>query len=143
MAQFRSLYLEWCTKLKLFQVNLEIQFMPGKISDNIRSIRELKNYTQQYMALRLGITQAGYSKIENGANAIRLEKLEEIASVFEMSLSDIIDFERNDYWKKPKEEAWQCDVVEKLYKDKIDLLEKLLDKTDKELNKYKDKYGGL
>lgn len=38
--------------------------MPGKINQNVKSIRELKNYTQEYMSEQLGMTQAGYSKIE-------------------------------------------------------------------------------
>jgi len=122
--------------------------MSGKINDNIKSIRELKNYTQHYMAFRLGITQAGYSKIERGDNAIGLDKLEQIASVFEMNINTIIEFDTSVYLEqasKSREASQRCGIynLDALYKDKILLLEKLLAKTDWELKKYKDKFGCL
>lgn len=120
--------------------------MPGRINENIKSIRELKNYSQQHMALRLNITQSGYSKIEKGGSGVSLEKLEEIASIFEMDLRDIIGFESSLFLKASSQKASAGAFypdLEQLYRDKIALLEKLLDKTEKELKKYKDKYGCL
>lgn len=38
--------------------------MAIEITRNIKIIREMKNYTQEYVAERLGMTQAGYCKIE-------------------------------------------------------------------------------
>ena len=32
---------------------------------NIKQIRELKNFTQEYMAHEIGISQASYSRLEN------------------------------------------------------------------------------
>lgn len=122
--------------------------MPGKINENIKNIRELKDYTQEYMALRLNMTQAGYSKIEKGVIALSCDKLQEIVSIFEMDLISIIEFESSLYLKsnysKPKaHEQGDLSNIERLYRDKIVLLEKLLDRTDNELKNYKDKYGGL
>jgi transcriptional regulator with XRE-family HTH domain len=123
--------------------------MPGKINENIKSIRELKDYTQEYMALRLNITQAGYSKIEKGTIALSCDKLEEIVSIFEMDLISIIGFERGLYFKsdclKSKSPVGQDNLsnIEVLYRDKIALLERLLDQTDRELKTYRDRYGGL
>ncbi|MFH6991162.1 helix-turn-helix transcriptional regulator [Flavobacterium sp. FlaQc-48] len=123
--------------------------MPGKINENIKSIRELKDYTQEYMALRLNITQAGYSKIEKGIIALSCDKLEEIVSIFEMDLISIIGFESSLYLKsdcmKSKASLGKEDLsnIEMLYRDKIALLERLLDQTDRELKTYKDKYGSL
>lgn len=34
------------------------------VASNIRKIRELRNYTQDYLAAKLGISQNAYSKIE-------------------------------------------------------------------------------
>jgi len=122
--------------------------MPGKINENIKNIRELKDYTQEYMALRLNMTQAGYSKIEKGIIALSCDKLQEIVSIFEMDLISIIEFESSLYLKssysKPRAyEQGDLSNIERLYRDKIVLLEKLLDRTDNELKNYKDKYGGL
>ena len=41
------------------------------IEEKIKNLRELKNFTQEYMAEKLGVTQAAYSKIENGTNNIK------------------------------------------------------------------------
>ncbi|CAD0004797.1 helix-turn-helix transcriptional regulator [Flavobacterium chungangense] len=123
--------------------------MSSNINDNIRSIRELKNYTQEYMAVRLGITQAGYSKIEKGNAKMSFEKLEEIASVFELSVEHIIRFETNLHIANTvKRNSILSDNyglmnLNLLYQDKIMLLEKLLHKTDSELRCYKDKFGLL
>lgn len=122
--------------------------MPGKINENIRNIRELKDYTQEYMALRLNITQAGYSKIEKGTITLSCDKLEEIVSIFEMDLINLIEFESSLYLKSNSmnsKASEQSDLsnIKMLYSDKIALLEKLLDKTDRELKKYKEKYGCL
>ncbi|MDX6182881.1 helix-turn-helix transcriptional regulator [Flavobacterium sp. Fl-77] len=120
--------------------------MNTSIGNNIKSIRELKNYTQEYMADCLGITQAGYSKIESGKNNISYKKIEKIAVVLEVNLEDIVYFEGQRYFKNVKENdvgdfMATCSKVEKLYEDKVFLLEKLLCKTDLELKRYKEKFG--
>ena len=122
--------------------------MPGKINENIKNIRELKDYTQEYMALRLNMTQPANPKIEKGVIALSCDKLQEIVSIFEMDLISIIEFESSLYLKsnysKPRAyEQGDLSNIERLYRDKIVLLEKLLDRTDNELKNYKDKYGGL
>ncbi|MEC4114616.1 helix-turn-helix transcriptional regulator [Myroides pelagicus] len=38
-------------------------------------MRELKNLTQEYVAEKLGMTQAGYSKIESGATKLSYSKI--------------------------------------------------------------------
>ena len=123
--------------------------MQGNINENIKRIRELKEYTQEYMALMLNITQTSYNRIEKGKSPLTCDKLEEIVSIFEMDLISIIKFESNPYIKndfvKPRTSPEQCDVskIETLYRDTIALLEKLLAITDKELIKYKDKYKSI
>ena len=123
--------------------------MPGEINENIKSIRELKNYTQEYMAFRLGITQAGYSKMERNGSRISFEKLEEIAVIFEMDLKSIINFGSTLNFKSTLQNPPHALTgsallnAEYLYRDKIRLLEKLLDMTDRELKTYKDKFGCL
>jgi transcriptional regulator with XRE-family HTH domain len=123
--------------------------MPGDINENIKSIRELKNYSQEYMAFRLGITQAGYSKMERNGSRISFEKLEEIAVIFEMDLGSIINFGSALNFKSTLQNMENRSAarggcsIENLYRDKIVLLEKLLDITDRELTNYKDRFGCL
>ena len=70
----------------------------GSISDlktktivsNIRKIREFRNYTQDYLAAKLRISQNAYSKIELGYSSITLNRLVQIAEILEVDLADII-----------------------------------------------------
>lgn len=55
--------------------------MPGK---NIKREREKKNYTQTYMAKRLGISQGQYSNIETHKTDITINTLNQIASILEI-----------------------------------------------------------
>ncbi len=66
--------------------------MPGS---SIRTNRESKNYTQEYVAKQMGISQNAYSKIENGYTQLTVSHLKEISRVLEVSLMDLLkdDFE--------------------------------------------------
>lgn len=130
----------------------EVQFikfrqMAVNINDSIKNIRELKNYTQEYVADRLGMTQAGYSKIEKGISKVSLQKLQEIAAVLEVSMQNIIQFESEQYFEKRSKENVSTKSTDysicQLLKDKIMLLEKLQNKMDLELKSYRDKFGML
>jgi len=62
-----------------------------EISKKIRFFRDQKDYTQEYMALKLGMAQNSYSKIENNPDSIPLKRLEEICQILEINLKDLID----------------------------------------------------
>ena|SRR5690606_39148924 len=121
-----------------------------KIENKIRKIRELKNLTQEYMADKLGISQAAYSKIENGNTKVSYDKLQDIAKIMGVKVEDIQSFDTQKYFNSFNNLKGNNNGVvninfdediKKLYEDKIILLEKLLAKTEQELNKYVDKFG--
>ena len=60
------------------------------IVSNIRKIREFRNYTQDYLAAKLQISQNAYSKIELGYSSITLSRLVKITEILEFELADII-----------------------------------------------------
>jgi len=60
------------------------------IVSNIRKVREFRNYTQDYLAAKLKISQNAYSKIELGYSNITLNRLVEIADILEIELADLI-----------------------------------------------------
>lgn len=123
------------------------------IEEKIKSIRELKNYTQGYMAEELGITQAAYSKIESGQTKLTMNKVADIASVFEMDVNDLMNYDTQKYFNSFNNVKGsniystitqsEEETVKKLYEDKINLLERLLHATENELLRYKEKYGEL
>jgi transcriptional regulator with XRE-family HTH domain len=67
----------------------------GNIFDNntlsygqkIKKIREFKGLKAYYVAGKLGLSRAMYSKIENDHTDITVARLEEIAAVFEVPVS--------------------------------------------------------
>lgn len=116
----------------------------------IRNIRELKNLTQEYMAERLEMSQAGYSKIENGQTNVSHSKLNEIANILDVKPEEIMTFDGQKYFNSPNNVKGNNngitiqpfdEEIKKLYEDKISLLEKLLSKTEVELERYKRKFG--
>ncbi|PAM91429.1 transcriptional regulator [Flavobacterium sp. IR1] len=128
--------------------------MATSIKNKIKSIRELKNYTQEYMADQLGVTQAGYSKIEKGKTVLSFEKLVEIARILEISVEDIISFDSQRYFNNFNRvkgnnngsiliNSDNSEALKKLYEDKISLLEKLLYQTEQELERYKKRFGSF
>jgi transcriptional regulator with XRE-family HTH domain len=63
------------------------------IATNIRNKREYRNYTQEYLAAKLKISQNAYSKIELGYTKITIERLFQIAAVLEFSVAELINIE--------------------------------------------------
>jgi len=50
----------------------------------LRLLREAKNWNQEQVAEKLGITQNAYSKIESGQTRLTVERLNELAAIFEV-----------------------------------------------------------
>lgn len=63
------------------------------IGEKIRKIREMKGYSQEYMATCLNMSQNNYSRIELDQNKLNLDRLEEIAKILEVETSDILNFD--------------------------------------------------
>src|SRR5690606_4549559 len=123
------------------------------IEEKIKSIRELKNYTQGYMAEELGITQAAYSKIESGQTKLTMNKINDIAQIFEIPVEDLVAYDSQRYFNSFNNVKGSnngsvigngdAELITKLYEDKINLLERLSQATENELLRYKEKYGEL
>ncbi len=62
------------------------------VGQNIRKVRELKNFTQSYVARRLGITAAAYSRIERDQTNIGLKRLRQIAAALDTDAASILNF---------------------------------------------------
>ena len=60
------------------------------IGNNIKNIRELKNFSQEYVATEIGLSQPQYSKIENGTAIPKIDRLQRIADVLEVDLSTLL-----------------------------------------------------
>ena len=64
------------------------------VAANIRNKREDLNYTQEYLAAKLSISQNAYSKIELGYTKITVERLFQIADILETELMELINTDK-------------------------------------------------
>ncbi len=64
-----------------------------EIGKKIRKIRELRNFSQEYVAIQLGISQVAYSKIETGLTRLDLKRLIKIAETLDIDTFTLINFD--------------------------------------------------
>ena len=60
------------------------------VNEKIRKIREAKDWSQEQMAEKLDMSLNGYAKIERGESKIYLDKLEQIAQVFDIDVVELM-----------------------------------------------------
>ncbi len=65
------------------------------IGHNIRMLRELRNYTQEYMAHSIGISRQSYSRLEQAEDTQTVHVLQKIAGVLNITIFDILTFEEH------------------------------------------------
>lgn len=61
-----------------------------RFDENLRILRKEKDYSQEYLAEKLGVTRQTISKWENGTAMPDLKKLIELADFFEVSMDDLL-----------------------------------------------------
>ena len=60
------------------------------VSDKIRALRELNNWSQEDMAERLNISKSSYSRLERDESKLDLAKLEKLAAIFKIDIAELI-----------------------------------------------------
>jgi transcriptional regulator with XRE-family HTH domain len=66
-----------------------------EIGNNIRRIREIKNYTQEAMADKIGLSVTAYGDIERGKTDVNFTRLSQIAEALEVKPEEIVTFSSN------------------------------------------------
>lgn len=56
----------------------------------IRSFREAKGYTQEYMAEMLNICQSTYANLESGKSTLSIDRLLEIAEILDLDFHQLL-----------------------------------------------------
>jgi transcriptional regulator with XRE-family HTH domain len=86
--------------------------MPGTV---IRKYREMRNYSQTYVASRLGISQNAYSKIENNITQLTVHHVKQLSQVLEIPITDLLkdDFEIHKPFHIPQT-VTRADLLEKI-----------------------------
>ena len=60
-----------------------------KPGEKLKFLRESQNYTQDYVAEKLGVAQNAYSKLERGDTKFTMENIEKLAIIFDMEGPDL------------------------------------------------------
>jgi transcriptional regulator with XRE-family HTH domain len=70
------------------------------LGKKIRLLRHQKGWSQEDVAKRLDISIPAFSKIETGITDINLSRLEQIATLFEMSVVQLLTFNDTEQQEK-------------------------------------------
>ena len=119
------------------------------VNEKIRKFREAKDWSQEQMAEKLNMSLNGYAKIERGESKIYLDKLEQIAQVFDIDVVELMQSDGKNICfqiESPLGSVYQGGgetqlliEVERLKlalshaREKEELLNKLLEQTDNEI----------
>ncbi|MGA0556314.1 helix-turn-helix domain-containing protein [Larkinella sp. VNQ87] len=60
------------------------------LTDKMLRLRHLFGYSQEFLALQLGITQSAYSQLENGKSKLSLKRMKKLVAVYGLSPSDFL-----------------------------------------------------
>lgn len=67
--------------------------MELNIGENIKKLRELKNVTREDIAHKLKMSLSNYSKIERGEIDLTISRVQQIAEVLDVEVSNILNFD--------------------------------------------------
>ena len=65
-----------------------------ELSEKIKIMRDMNHWTQEDVAEKLGMSTTGYAKIERGQTKVSVEKLKQIAKIFNINIAQLLDDER-------------------------------------------------
>lgn len=60
------------------------------MGQKLRLFREFRNYSQEYIAEKLGITQTAYSRVENNQTKMTAERLSQLADILQVPVSELL-----------------------------------------------------
>lgn len=69
--------------------------MIKKAELKIKNIRELKNLTQEYMAIQLNISLRAYSKIESGETQLTIKRINQISEILNINSLELLSFDES------------------------------------------------
>lgn len=79
--------------------------MIESVEKNIKQIRELKNFSQEYISSQLGLSIRAYSKIESGETQLTINRLNQISQILEVPPMEILGFDEKQVFNHCKQEG--------------------------------------
>lgn len=110
--------------------------------EKIRRLRKQKNYTQSDMAEQLNITQRAYSKIENNEVQLKIDRLEEIARLLNVSAKDLLPDLPNQHFEQVSySQIGNGKFIHQASDKERELYEKIIARQQEEINYLKGIIG--
>jgi len=107
-----------------------------QLSSKLRILREVHDYTQEYVAGVLDVSQNTYSLIEKGDTKITIDRLAKLAALYNMELADLITLNEQTYINTITNSQGVCSknvtVNNSLSEDERALFKRTIDRLEKE-----------
>ena len=104
------------------------------IAKNIKKYRELKGFSQEYMAHQLNVNQSTYAKMENSSTKITIDKLFSVAKLLETDVSEILDLKNQTIFNQTDNETANAfGKVERYYQENKEVYQELLKAKDEQI----------
>lgn len=108
--------------------------MNNIVGKNIRKHREIKGYSQEYMAHELNINQASYAKLENNSTKITVDRLFAISKLLETDVADILELNKHTIFNQNNNTTSNAFAkVENLHEENKEVYEKLIQAKDEQI----------
>jgi transcriptional regulator with XRE-family HTH domain len=89
--------------------------MKGDLHEIMRKIRVLKNYSQEYVAEKIGVSVSSYARYESKKVEIDFFSVLKLVDLYKMTLDEFIHFEDPDFKaEEPKfsyQKKWSVQVI--------------------------------
>ncbi len=76
-----------------------------QVSTKIRKIRELKGFSQEFMAEQLSMSQAAYSKLEKNNKSINFDNIKDIAKVLSVDPMQLLNFDEQQIFNNDNQQG--------------------------------------
>jgi len=86
--------------------------MSVNVGKKIRKIREIKGFTQEYLASQLGISQRAYSKLERDEVKLSWDKIVAISKTLDVKPEDLVMFNEEQIFNFHSQSGSQAGRVE-------------------------------
>lgn len=108
----------------------------------IKKLRELRDFTQEYVANEIGLDQSAYSRLEKGETKITFDRLSKIAKVLNVEPEGIYSFDESNIFNMTTQNGHNGYIINvisenerKLYEDQIQHLKDQITHLQKTMDK--------
>lgn len=78
------------------------EIITKKLPKRIKLLREIHNYTQEFIAEELKMSQTGYGNLERGLSIISLDKIETFCNIYKITVDEFFEFDLTTIMKNKK-----------------------------------------